>query len=109
MPSAMKAQWFHILLSLADRDLHGTAIMEEVLERTDETVKLWPTTLYGSLRDLSERGWIEETEPPEGASLEGGKRRFYRITDGGRESLASEVSRMESYLRAARAKQVGAA
>ena len=109
MPTTMKTQWFHILLALADQDLHGSAIMEEVLERTDETVKLWPATLYGSLRDLADRGWIEETDPPEGVSLEGGKRRFYRITDSGREVLADEVTRLEGYLRAARSKRVGAA
>ena len=43
--AAMKPHWFHILLSLSDSDLHGTAIMEEVLDRTDNQLRLWPGKL----------------------------------------------------------------
>jgi len=63
---AVSAQWFQILLSIVDGPLHGAAIMEEVLERTDGSVRLWPGALYGSLSELFERGWIRETEAPEG-------------------------------------------
>ena len=31
---ALEPHWFRILLSLADRDLHGLGIMNDVLERT---------------------------------------------------------------------------
>lgn len=103
----VKPQWFHILLSLADRELHGTAIMEEVLERTRGTVRLWPGMLYGSLRDLTERDLIHEVEPPPGAPSEGGKRRFYAITAAGRLALHEEVERMASFVSVARAKGVG--
>jgi len=34
--------WFHILLSLAGAEQHGYGIMQEVLERTDGAVRLWP-------------------------------------------------------------------
>ena len=50
----LKPHWFHILLSLADRDLHGTAIMEEVLERTESHMRLWPGKLYGALKELAD-------------------------------------------------------
>jgi hypothetical protein len=46
-PSPLRPNWFHILLCLADGDQHGYAIMQEVLERTDGKVRLWPATLYG--------------------------------------------------------------
>lgn len=104
---ALKPQWFHILLSLADQQLHGTAIMEEVLDRTDGAVRLWPGTLYGALGALSEKGWIQEVPPPDGAPTEGGKRRFYGITRQGRLALSQEVERLASFVRAARAKHVG--
>lgn len=109
MPEAeyLKPQWFHILLSLADRELHGTAIMEEVLERTDGSVRLWPGMLYGSLRDLADRDLIREVTPPEGAPSEGGKRRFYAITREGRLALHDEAERMADFVRVARAKLVG--
>lgn len=104
---ALKPQWFHILLSLADRRLHGSAIVEEVLERTDGTVRLWPGTLYGSLRDMTDRGWITEVEAPDDAPTEGGKRKFYTITREGRLALREEVERLASFVRVARAKHVG--
>lgn len=102
----LKPQWFQILLSLADRDLHGTAIMEEVLERTDGHMKLWPGTLYGSLHAMSEEGLIRETEAPEDASTEGGSPRFYAITPEGSRALREAVERMAGYVRAAAAKDV---
>jgi len=103
----LKPQWFHILLSLADQELHGTAIMEEVLERTDGGIRLWPGTLYGALADLTDRGWIQEVDPPEDAPTEGGKRRFYTATSRGRVVLAREVTRLEEILNLARSKRVG--
>ena len=104
---SLKPHWFHILLSLADRDLHGTAIMEDVLERTDGELRLWPGMLYGSLKDLAAEGLIQEVEPPADAPTEGGKRRFYGITPSGRRALHAEVERMASFVRVARAKRVG--
>ncbi len=102
----MKPRWFQILLTAADGPRHGTAILEEVLERTEGAMKLWPGTLYGSLRELEEKGWLRETNPPEGAPVEGGKRRFYRITADGNAALVAEVHRLASFVRVARAKRV---
>jgi len=104
---SMKPHWFHILLTLADREVHGTAIMEQVLERTDGSVRLWPGMLYGSLSDLSEKGWIQEVDPPEDAPTEGGRRRFYGITPQGKLALSREVERMEFFVQVARRKRVG--
>lgn len=103
----LKPQWFHILLSLADQELHGTAIMEEVLERTDGAIRLWPGTLYGALSELSDRDLIREVDPPEGAPTEGGRRRFYAITPRGKRVLATEVARLEEVLHLARARGIG--
>lgn len=102
----MKPHWFQILLAVAAGPIHGTAIMEEVLERTEGAMKLWPGTLYRSLRELEAEGWIVETDPPEGAPTEGGKRRFHRLTVSGRAVLADEVRRLASFVRAAEAKRV---
>jgi DNA-binding PadR family transcriptional regulator len=102
----LKPQWFQILLAVADRPLHGAAIMEEVLERTEGTMRLWPGVLYGSLTDLAERGWLRETTPPANAPTDGGKRRFWAITAPGKRVLAEEATRLEAFVRAARAKRV---
>jgi DNA-binding PadR family transcriptional regulator len=106
MDEGVKAAWFQILLAVADRSLHGTAIMEEVLERTGGAIRLWPGALYGSLAELAARGWIRETAAPAGAPTEGGRRRFWAITSAGRSVLRGEVERMAAYVQAARAKRV---
>ena len=103
----LKPHWFHVLLSLADRELHGTAIMEEVLERTEGHLRLWPGKLYGALRELTEERLIREVDAPEDAPTEGGKRRFYAITRGGSLALHEEVNRLSALVRVARAKYVG--
>jgi PadR family transcriptional regulator PadR len=103
---AVSGQWFQILLTIADGPLHGSAIMEEVLERTEGTMRLWPGALYGSLSELAERGLIRETKAPEDAPTEGGRRRFWAITAAGRRVLEVEVARLESMVRAARSKGV---
>lgn len=103
----MKPHWFHILLSLADSDLHGTAIMEEVLDRTDQQLRLWPGKLYGALREMTDAGLITEVDAPEGAPTEGGRRRFYSITRDGRLELTDEVERLAAIVRIAQAKGAG--
>lgn len=107
--TGLPAHRFHILLALADRDLHGTAIMEEVLERSEGRIRLWPGKLYGALRELADDGLIAEVDPPEGAPTEGGKRRFYGITRAGHLVLHDEVERLAALLRVARARGAGGA
>lgn len=103
---SLKAHWFQILLALADQDLHGLQIMEEVHTRTHGDVHLWPGMLYGSLRQMSDEGLVQETDPPEDAEPGGGRPRYYRITDEGRRALSAEVARLSSYVAAALAKNV---
>ena len=102
----LKPQWFHILLSLADRELHGLQIMEEVRERTGGEIHLWPGALYGSLRQMTEDGLLVEIEPPPDAEAGGGRPRYYAITAQGRQALSAEVARLSSYVAAALAKNV---
>ncbi|MCZ6916914.1 MAG: PadR family transcriptional regulator [Gemmatimonadetes bacterium] len=104
--SQLKPQWFQILLAIADRELHGLGIMKTVLEHTEGQMKLWPATLYGSLKKLSEQGLIEETERPADPATDGDRRRFYTITGLGREALAAEVARLAKYVRVAESKQI---
>ncbi len=50
----LKPHWFHVLLSLTVEEQHGYGIMQEVLERTGGKVRLWPATLYGTLKRLAD-------------------------------------------------------
>lgn len=103
----LETHWFHILLSVADRDLHGTAIMEEVLDRTDGQIRLWPGKLYGALREMTDADLIREVDAPDDAPTEGGRRRFYSMTRAGRLALHEEVERLAALVRIARAKGAG--
>jgi len=96
--------WFHILLALADGARHGFSIREAVEERTDGTVRLWPATLYGSMRDLSEAGLVEALEGDDDPD-EDQRRRYYRLTQKGRDVLRAETDRLQALVDAARASQ----
>jgi DNA-binding PadR family transcriptional regulator len=92
----LKPHWFHVLLSLAGGEQHGYAIMQEVLERTGGKVRLWPATLYGTLKRLMEDKLVEETAAPSAADP---RRRYYCLTRLGREVLDAECARLEELVR----------
>ena len=52
---------FHVLLSLADGEKHGYAILKEVEQRTDGSVVLSTGTLYGIIKRLLADGMIRES------------------------------------------------
>lgn len=104
--NGLKPHWFQILLTLADGDRHGLAIMEDVLERTEGSMHLWPGMLYGALHQMTEQGLIAERSAPKNAARAGGKPRFYRITPRGRKAVAAEARRLARYVDAARDKKL---
>lgn len=103
----MRRHWFFILLSLAESDRHGSAIMRDVLELTAGDLKLWPVTLYGSLDELREQGWIRALESAPDGIEASARQRWFRITPAGRRALAAEVERMEATVRVASRRLAG--
>jgi DNA-binding PadR family transcriptional regulator len=101
----LKPHWFHVLLSLSDQPRHGYGIMQEVLDRTSGKVRLWPATLYGTLKRLGDEELIEESERRPAADLDDARRRYYRLTPLGRRVLAAETARLEDLLRIVRSKR----
>jgi DNA-binding PadR family transcriptional regulator len=94
---------FHILVSLADRDRHGYAVMQDVLERTNGKLRLSPSSLYASIRRLLERGLIEELDERPDPAHDDERRRYYRLTRLGRDVAKAEARRLERLLADARA------
>lgn len=97
----LKTAWFHILLSLGDGPQHGYAIRADVEERTEGRVKLWPATLYGSIRELEDEGLIVESEGP-GDPDDDPRRKYYELTTRGRTVLAAETDRLQALVDVAR-------
>ncbi len=95
----LKPHWFHVLLSLADQEQHGYGIMQEVLERTGGKVRLWPATLYGTLKRLMDADLIEESAGRPARGQDDPRRRYYRLTGFGRRVLAAESERLEDLVR----------
>ncbi len=101
----LKPNWFHVLLSLADQEQHGYGIMQEVLERTDGAVRLWPATLYGTLKRLMEEDLIREASGRPAPELDDARRRYYQLTPLGKRVLAAESDRLERLVRVIYAKR----
>jgi len=102
----LKTHWFHILLALAGGEQHGYGIMQEVLQRTSGKVRLWPATLYGSIKRLIEAELIEESAERPAPELDDARRRYYRLTPFGRRVLDAECDRLQELVRMIRVKQV---
>lgn len=94
---------FRILLALVDGPKHGHGIRTDVLERTGGRVDMGPGTLYGAIKRIHRRKWIEEIDPPRGEEGDG-RRRFYRLTPAGQEAARAEVARISELLDIAEAK-----
>ena len=94
---------FQILVALADQDRHGYAIMQDVAVRTDGALKLSPGTLYGSIKRMLEDGLIVEVDARPSRTDDDERRRYYRITQSGRDIAQAEADRLTVLLRQARA------
>jgi DNA-binding PadR family transcriptional regulator len=95
-----------MLLSLADRDLHGLGIMNDVLERTEGRMRLWPAMLYRNLGRLVDAQLVTEIDVPHDAEPGGGRPRFYRLTPLGRRACAAEAERLARFVDVARRKRL---
>ena len=101
----LKSNWLHILLSLVEAEQHGYGIMQDVLERSDGKVRLWPATLYGSLKRLIQEGLIGESSERPAPELDDARRRYYKLTPLGRRVLDLESERLRGLVRALQAKR----
>lgn len=92
---------FHILLALADRELHGYGIMKQVAADTQGKIHMGPGTLYGSIKRMLAAGLIEESDERPDPILDDERRRYYRLTGFGCKVLAAEMDRLSNTIRVA--------
>jgi len=99
----LKPKALQLLLSLADGPRHGYSIMQEVAERTDGQVRLWPAALYGLLRELEKIDLIVESDKRPAADEDDERRRYFALTPHGKRVLDAEIRRLEAIVNHARA------
>jgi DNA-binding PadR family transcriptional regulator len=88
---------FAILLSLAEGDKHGYAIMRDARSPQGGAVQMGPGTLYGSLERMMRDTLVEES-----STQDDERRRYYRLTGLGRTVLAAELERLDAAVTSAR-------
>lgn len=104
MSNPLSVPVFHILLSLADRQLHGYAILRDIQRRTDGDVVLTASTLYSAVKRMLEAGWIRESDERPAPELDDERRRYFAITPAGEDALRREAVRLEQALAGVREK-----
>ncbi len=91
---------FHILLALFGEERHGYDIMQQVKSDSNDTVKMGPGTLYGSLDRMIAAGLVarSNTQDP--------RRIYYKLTMLGQATLRAETERLSALSALAR-RQLG--
>ncbi|HET9767729.1 MAG TPA: helix-turn-helix transcriptional regulator, partial [Thermoanaerobaculia bacterium] len=69
---------FQILVALADDELHGYAILQDVASRTGGAVQLGAGTLYRAIHRMLEGGLVAECSERPDPALDDERRRYYR-------------------------------
>ena len=87
-----------ILLSLAEGEKHGYAMMKDVRSPRGGGIAMGPGTLYGSIDRMIRDGLAEESNKQDDE-----RRRYYRLTARGRKVLAGELERLDATVSGARA------
>lgn len=92
---------FSILLALSLRERHGYEIIKQVAEDSGGKIKLSPGALYTSIKQLNLQHLIREIKHEDDP-----RRRYYRLTDKGRQALGTELDYYQNSLELARTRQV---
>jgi DNA-binding PadR family transcriptional regulator len=93
-----------ILVTLADGERHGYAILREIRSRTNAALDPGAGSLYLAIHKLLNEGAIEECRERPAPHLDDKRRRYYRITDVGRRIAIEEVERLREVIRFAHPK-----
>ncbi|WP_229706210.1 PadR family transcriptional regulator [Micromonospora sonchi] len=95
---AMSEPAFFILTALVDAPRHGYGIVAETAELSQGRVRLKIGSLYGALDRLVGEGLVEVDREE---AWQGRLRRYYRLTEQGRQALDAEARRLTANARLA--------
>ena len=97
---------FEIMLTLAESERHGYAIMREVEDRTAGQVSLHPGTLYRALARLVDAELLQESGQRSARELGTERRKYYALTPLGRAVAEAEARRLADQLGTAQARNL---
>ena len=99
---------WHVLVALSNECLHGYGIMKAVERDSDGRVTAEVGSLYRVLDRLLAEGMVEQVAPPTEApdDTRGRPRRYYGLTDRGRDALTRETLRLRDAVRLARERRL---
>lgn len=86
-----------LLKLLEQEDMYGYQMIEELRRRSDHTFDLKAGTLYPLLHTLEQKGYVEAREEG-GTNLR--PRRYYHLTEAGRDQLRVKVAEWGTYAKA---------
>ena len=92
----LKPVELHLLLALAEGELHGYGLVQAIAERTDDLIRLEPGNLYRVIRRLLKVGLVAESRRRAAPDLDDERRRYYRVTGLGERVTAAELRRLRA-------------
>ena len=88
---------YFVLAALLDGPLHGYAIAARADELSEGRVRLTAGTLYGALDRMTGQGLVQVDREE---VVEGRLRRYYRLSDQGRDAVLREADRLAAAAKA---------
>ena len=82
-----------LLFIIAELPIHGYEIARELERRSEGYFKLTASTLYSALRRLESRGLVSSSWQ----LVTKQRRRYYELTEKGRQILAEELAQWEKF------------
>lgn len=79
-----------ILSVLQNKDMYGYEIAKKIKQKSDEEFEIKEATLYVSLKRLEKKKYLEGYWNDNEATG-GGRRRYYRITEDGKNYLINKI------------------
>ncbi len=104
---SLKPNQYLVLLVLGSGDLHAYGIKKEIGRRTGGTVSIGPGSLHRFIRQLDDMGFLEESEFKLVDGLDDERRKYFRITEAGRQAARSETARLAALIEMANANDLG--
>ncbi len=94
------------LIALADADQHGYGLVKKIETLSGGTLKLVPGNFYSVLQRLLNEGLLAESARQAAADLDNRRRRYYAITELGRDVAEAETGRLKSLVKIAEAHEL---